>query len=113
VAFTAHHGLKNILFATQKDTRKYENIRENPKVALLMDNRVNKKDDFHKTTAITALGVAREVKGARRERLLRVHAARHPAIETFLRHPSCALFNIDVRTYYLVSHFEHVQKLVV
>ena len=113
VAFTVHNGLKSILFATEKNTRKYRNIRENPKGAVLVDNRLNKRDDFYKTIAITALGVARETKGAERKRLLRVHETRHSAIKGFLQHRECALFKINVRVYYFVSHFQEVQEFVV
>ena len=113
VAFTVSDGLKSILFATEKNTRKYRNIKENPKVALLLDDRLNNRDDFYKTTAITALGVARETAGAERKKLLKVHATRHPVIKAFLQRRECALFKVRVRVYYLVSHFQEVQELVI
>ena len=113
VAFTVHNSLKNILFATEKNSRKYRNIRESPNVAVLVDNRLNKRGDFYKTTAITVMGVARETRGLERKRLLRVHEARHPAIKAFLERQECALFKINVKAYYLVSHFQKVEELFV
>ena len=113
VAFTVHNNLKNILFATDKNTRKYRNIKEHPKVAVLVDNRLNKRDDFYKTIAVTALGVARETNNVERKKLLKVHEARHPAIKAFLQKRECALFKIKVSSYYLVSHFQQVHEIVV
>jgi heme iron utilization protein len=113
VAFTVHNKLKNILFVTERNTRKYRNIKENSKVAVLVDNRLNKRSDFYKAVSITALGVARQTNGVERKRLLKVHEARHPDIKAFLQNRECVLFKINVRTYYFVSHFQQVQELVV
>lgn len=41
VAFAVTEDLKHIFFVTSKNTRKYDNIRENKKVAMLIDSRKN------------------------------------------------------------------------
>lgn len=40
-AFAVADNLKHIFFVTSKNTRKYDNIRENKKVAMLIDSRKN------------------------------------------------------------------------
>lgn len=112
VAFTVSSDLKSLLFATEKNTRKYRNIKEDPKVAFLVDDRLGQKDDFYKTAAVTAVGLAREVKGVQRTKFLKAHIRRHPDLKVFLQGPGCALFRIHVRAYYLVSEFQKVQELV-
>ncbi|HSB07022.1 MAG TPA: pyridoxamine 5'-phosphate oxidase family protein, partial [Thermodesulfobacteriota bacterium] len=47
VAFVATNDLKHLLFATTRATRKYANMSENPRVAMVMDNRSNQEADFH------------------------------------------------------------------
>ena len=46
VAFAATNDLKHILFATSRNTRKYDNLCENKKVAMLIDSRKNETSDF-------------------------------------------------------------------
>src|SRR4030043_991243 len=67
VAFAATDDLKHLLFTTNRNTRKYRNLKENPQVAVLVDNRANKLSDFHKATAVTAIGKAKECIGSTRK----------------------------------------------
>jgi len=53
VAFAAADDLKSILFATPVYTRKYDNLKRKPEVALLVDNRVNDADDFKRGKTIS------------------------------------------------------------
>jgi hypothetical protein len=41
MAFAATDDLKRLLFATERNTRKYANLVSNPRAALLVDNRSN------------------------------------------------------------------------
>ena len=47
IAFAATDDLQKIVLATPKATRKFTNIQNNPAVALLIDNRSNREQDFH------------------------------------------------------------------
>jgi nitroimidazol reductase NimA-like FMN-containing flavoprotein (pyridoxamine 5'-phosphate oxidase superfamily) len=111
VAFVATKDLKHLLFATTRATRKYTNISENPRVAMVMDNRSNQEADFHQAAAVTATGVAKEVKGSEKETLLRLYLSGHPYLKDFVSSPTCALLKINVETYYVVRQFQNVMEL--
>ena len=111
VAFVATKDLKHLLFATTRATRKYTNISENPRVAMVMDNRSNQEADFHQAAAVTATGVVKEVKGSEKETLLRLYLSGHPYLKDFVSSPTCALLKMNVETYYLVRQFQNVMEL--
>jgi nitroimidazol reductase NimA-like FMN-containing flavoprotein (pyridoxamine 5'-phosphate oxidase superfamily) len=111
VAFMATDDLKHLLFATTRATRKYANISENPRVAMVMDNRSNQEADFHQATAVTATGVVKEVEGSEKGTLLRLYLSGHPYLKDFVSSPTCALLKMNVETYYVVRQFQNVMEL--
>jgi nitroimidazol reductase NimA-like FMN-containing flavoprotein (pyridoxamine 5'-phosphate oxidase superfamily) len=111
VAFVATNDLKHLLFATARATRKYANISENPRVAMVMDNRSNQESDFHQAAAVTAIGVVKEAKGSEKKTLLRLYLSGHPYLKDFVSSPTCALLKMNVETYYIVRQFQNVMEL--
>ena len=63
VAFASTDDLKHLIFATNRATRKFANIDENPRVSILIDNRSNRISDFHEAVAVNAVGLAEEILG--------------------------------------------------
>jgi len=110
MAFAASDDLRTLLLVTGRATRKYDNLRAEPRVALLIDNRSHQASDIHEAAAVTVLGDAEEVSGEERERLLTTYVAKHPHLEAFASSPSCALFQVRVRSYYLVRRFQEVTE---
>ena len=45
------------VLATPRATRKFANIRNNPPVSLLLDNRFNKEKGYHAAKAVTVMGI--------------------------------------------------------
>ncbi len=111
VSFVSTPDMKQLLFATTRSTRKYENLTSDPRVALLIDNRSHQDSDIHEATAATATGPAEELAGEERERFQRLYLERHPYLEDFVSSPTCALLRVQVRTYYLVNRFQEVTEL--
>jgi len=111
MAFAVTDDLKTLLLVTARATRKFANLGEDPRVALLIDSRSHAAGDVHDAAAATVLGDAEEVSGAERDRLLQIYLAKHPHLEAFARSPSCALLRVDVRSYYLVRRFQQVTEL--
>jgi heme iron utilization protein len=111
VAFAATDGLKSLLFATTRDTRKFDNLTLNPMVALVMDNRANQETDFHRAIAVTATGSVKEAGASEKDLLLKLYLSRHPYLRDFVTSPTCALLKVDVDTYYIVSDFQNVLEL--
>ena len=68
VAFAATPDLKSLVFATTRATRKFANLRSDPRVSMVLDNRSNRVADFRKAVAATALGQAKETKGKERKK---------------------------------------------
>ena len=111
VAFVASDDLQHLLFATSRNTRKYERLAAEGRVALLIDSRENRETDFHEATAVTVVGTVAEVSPGEREEAVQLYLARHPYLQEFVNSPTCALLKVDVRTYYLVERFQHVVEI--
>ena len=113
VAFTVSADLKQIVFATERGTRKYANMKAKPAVALLVDDRVNTNNDFYKTTAITISGKAVEIGGGDGIRLLKKHIDRHRRIRDFLKSEKCVIFRITTKAFYVITSFKNVETLMI
>jgi uncharacterized pyridoxamine 5'-phosphate oxidase family protein len=103
VAFAATNDLKHILFATSRNTRKYNNLRENKKVAMLIDSRKNEISDFGSAFALTAVGLAEETTVAERNFLSKLYLAKHPSLTEFLSMLDSALIRVAVSDYILAG----------
>ena len=111
VGFSFEPGLERLYFATTRATRKFANLSETGRVALLVDNRANREEDLHEASALTAVGPVREMTGKDRERAASIHLARHPSLGDFLESPTTALLVLDVERYFLVRRFQEVMVL--
>ena len=111
VAFYATDDLKHLLFATERSTRKYENLMQTPQVSMVIDNRSNKECDFYEAMAVTVTGKVREVIGPERGHYETLYIKKHPRLLDFTQSPSCALLKITVETYYIVRQFQQVDEL--
>jgi len=108
VAFAVSYDLRELLFATSRDTRKFANLKSNNWVSLLIDNRSNQVEDFTRAIAVTVLGVCEELAETARADSQALYLAKHPHLEEFVTAPSCALVRVRVQSYYLVSRFQNV-----
>ena len=112
IAFAATDDLQKIVFATPKATRKFTNIKHNPRVSLLIDNRSNNEKDFHDAQAVTVLGTVDSIgPDLPPNELKSLYLSKHPYLEDFIRSPSTAFISISVSSYYLVSRFQEVMEL--
>jgi nitroimidazol reductase NimA-like FMN-containing flavoprotein (pyridoxamine 5'-phosphate oxidase superfamily) len=108
-AFTA--DLKILVFATVRDTRKFKNIEIDSAVSLLIDSRTNSVGDFKNAAALTVLGTAAEVPGAKRGPYRRLYLKRHPHLHDFVASPNTALVAVTVHRYIFVQRFQEVREL--
>jgi len=111
VGFVASDDSRNLYFATLRATRKHENMRRSPKVALLIDSRTNQAGDFLDAMALTAYGTAREIEGQERAQIETRYVAKFPHLEDFVTSPTCALVRVGVSRYSLVRRFQDVLEL--
>ena len=111
VAFSSSEDLKYLFFATTRATRKYANLTNDSRVAMLVDNRSNTPSDFQWAMGVTATGVAEELASSERETCLAAYLAKHPHLEDFVSSPSCAFLRIRVEIYYIVTRFQNVVEI--
>jgi nitroimidazol reductase NimA-like FMN-containing flavoprotein (pyridoxamine 5'-phosphate oxidase superfamily) len=111
VAFVGRDDLKDIYFATPRTTRKYKNLKNEPRVALLINSSANKPSDFHQAIAVTATGAIMDIQDNQRASILKAYLARHPHLKDFIEAPTTALVRVRVRHYYLVKNFQKVMEL--
>lgn len=113
MAYAYTPDLKSIIVATGKSTRKHQNILQEARVSLLIDNRTNSINDFHEAEALTVLGKTEIIEESDRSEFQILYLNRHPYLEKFLTSPSTAFLKINVYHYLLVSRFQNVMEYTV
>jgi general stress protein 26 len=103
VAFASTQDLKNIIFATNKNTT-------NAKISVLIDNRKNIPSDFEKSVSLTALGEAEEIR-MNRNFYKKLYLEKHPNLINFVDSPDCALVKIQIDRYQYVNKFQNIINL--
>lgn len=111
MAFAATPDLHRIVFATYRATRKHANLLANPRASLLIDNRTNKPVDYHEAVAISAYGTVNEVEPTRHDEMLQLFMRKHQELRDFVTADDCALLQLEVECYYVVSQFQDVVEL--
>jgi heme iron utilization protein len=113
MAFAFTPDLANIVVATGKSTRKHQNIIQESRVSLLIDNRSNSENDFHAAMAVTVIGKALLLEPSERPDYEKLYLQRHPYLEKFLFSPTTAFVKIKVSRYVLVSCFQDVMEYMI
>jgi hypothetical protein len=111
VAFAATPDLHHLLFVTGRSTRKRANLAEDARSSMLIDNRSNRPEDFADAAAVTAIGRVEEIGADQRDAFSELFVDRHPYLADFTASPSCVMLRLEVRTYILVTRFQHVVEL--
>ncbi len=111
MAFAVTADLSRLIIATSRATRKYANLCTNSRVALLIDNRAGQAAVLSDATAVTTLGQAEEIGEVERDQLQKLYLAKHPELEEFVKKSTCALVQVRVECYYVVSEFQTVEEL--
>lgn len=108
MAYACSEDASTLYFATPKDTLKYRNLCENPRVSVLIDTRtqatpqqVNALTIGGRATSITEPDERAEVI----ERLL----SRHPHMRQFVQQPDMALMGVTVTSLQLLNGLEKAQ----
>lgn len=112
VGFAAEADLSRIYFATPETTRKYRNLREDPRAAMLIDSRTHQEADFHRAAAVTAVGRAVDIETESAAASAKVlYLSRHPYLADFLCAPTTRFIELVVARYLLVENFQGVMEL--
>ena len=111
VSFAATDDLKSLVFITDRNTRKYRNIRQNKNISLLIDNRANQPSDLERAIAITVIGTTQEVL-INNSSLQTIFLHRHPHLKKFIDQLNTALMLVTVREY-IIAGFNKTQRVIV
>jgi general stress protein 26 len=111
IAFQSSEDLREIFFCTPKYTRKVSALEEDPRVALLIDDRRNEAKDFDACVAVTVKGTVEKMSEDQKRHVVPRYLNRHPYLEEFVASPSCLFYRIRVQSYSLVSSFQRVEEL--
>lgn len=113
VSFVVTKHLREILFITPRQTRKYENLLHNGQISLYVDNRSNDIRDLQRLTGIEIEGNATEVKEEDRGQYKEFYMAKYPYLKDFADSPTSAFIKVDVSRYEIINHFQNVSILEV
>ena len=113
MAVAVTEDLRSLILATKRATTKYRNLRDDPRVSLLVDNRTNQSVDTKTALALTIDGMAEEVTGEERTKLAEHFVARHHQLALFVHSSSCALFRVRVERYELVRGLYEVREVLI
>ena len=111
VAFQADDACKHIYFATPRATRKFANLMNEQRVALLIVNRANQSGVTFSAVGMTAQGTAVEVPESECEEILIAYLGKHPHLKQFVSSENVAFMKVAVDIYYVVNRFQEVFEL--
>lgn len=109
IAITPFENLRHLIFATYRNTLKYQNLSHNNKVALLVDSRIANIETLQKSIVVTIIGHAEEISKAENEAVYMAHLKRHPEMESFMLSSDCALFRVIAQSYQVVNGIDEVR----
>lgn len=111
IAITPVQGFRQMIFATYRKTRKFENLEHNGRVAVLIQGEDPDSSGQQKIFALTAFGHAQEVGISEQEEAAQAHMERHPELMNFLQTADFALIRIKVDAYQIVRGIDDVTWL--
>ena len=108
IAITPLQGFRQIIFATYRNTRKFENILHNGRVAVLIQGEDLESSNQQKGFALTAFGHAQELEISALEEAVHAHLIRHPDLESLMHSGGFVIIRIKVETYQVVRGIDDV-----
>ncbi len=108
IAITPVQGYRQMIFATYRNTRKFENLVHNGRVAVLIQGEDFDVSGQQKGFALTAFGHAQEIGKSEQEEAVREHLGRHPDLADFMQTADLAIIRIKVEAYQVVRGIEDV-----
>ena len=111
IAITPFCGFREMIFATYRNTRKFENLKLNARVAVLVQGEYMDSSGQNKVFALTAFGHAEELAISELEEAVNAHRERHPDVANLLQSSDSAMIRIKVETYQIVRGIDDVTWL--
>jgi nitroimidazol reductase NimA-like FMN-containing flavoprotein (pyridoxamine 5'-phosphate oxidase superfamily) len=109
MAFTPLDGLRFLAFATYRETIKYQNIGQDPRVAILVEDREGDARYLGQRLVLTAIGKVIETPEEERQAHIAKHLTRHPDLHDFLGSSECVFIRVAVHAYQVVGGIDDVK----
>jgi hypothetical protein len=109
ISFACSSDLKNIVFSTPLNTRKYSLLSQSDKVALFVDDRSTVPPGVNKVSGVTITGKSKIINNSPEfSKWADLLVNKHSYLDSFVKSPSNALILVDVYRYFLVRRFQEV-----
>lgn len=99
MAYVADDDGRKIYMLTRKDSRKFRNIKANPKVCLMVDTRANHGGARAKIKALTISGTCSSVSLSDQGRLLDRLLHTHPQLEILAQHKDAVVMEVAAESF--------------
>lgn len=109
IAVTPMEDFRKLIFATYRNTRKYNNLVKNSKVAVLVESIDINRAGHYTSFVLTAFGHAEEIENLGGSIVFDAHLERHPELLSFLQSEQCTFVQIKVNTYQVVRGIDDVE----
>jgi nitroimidazol reductase NimA-like FMN-containing flavoprotein (pyridoxamine 5'-phosphate oxidase superfamily) len=108
MAYAISSDLDEIYLASLENTQKVKNMRNNPNVTCLWDNRTGNNDDHTAGLAMSGFGETRELSGESALAAQRLLLQRNATLEKLLSNPSVVIFALHIDRYQWVEGYTRV-----
>lgn len=108
IAITPFKDFRQLIFATYRNTRKFQNMSRNGKVAVLIEGKNEEKSGIQNGFVITAYGRAEEISTVATDAALQAHLHKYPELLSFTDASDCALIIVKVENYQIVQGIDNV-----
>ncbi len=108
MAYAFTPSLRDIYLASYADTRKVTNMRHNPRVNWLWDNRTGNQQDHIDGFALTAVGLATQVCEQDYQAAAELLLSRNASLTAMLEDTRAVIFVVDVERYSWIQGYSEV-----
>lgn len=105
MAYAFSADLDEIYLASKLDTQKVRNMRNNPHVTCLWDNRTGNNTDHTEGLAMSGFGKARELEGEAAKSTANLLLERNVTLQKLLDDPAVIIFAIAIERYQWVEGY--------
>ena len=109
IAITPLENCRHLVFATYRNSLKYRNIKDNNKVAVLIENVDANEKDLKERMVLTVIGHTEEISLTGNEEVYREHVKRHPGMESFMLSSDCTLIKVIAQSYQVVKGIDDIR----
>jgi nitroimidazol reductase NimA-like FMN-containing flavoprotein (pyridoxamine 5'-phosphate oxidase superfamily) len=109
IAITPIEDFSQLIFATYRNTLKYQNLKQNDKVSVLIEGEHVNVNGLKECIVLTIVGHIQEISNEDREAYFNLHLKQHPELESFMLSANCALILIIAQLYQVVFGIDDIR----